>query len=397
MIGRRDVLKGFGAAASSAVIPLRLSLASAPGEKRLVVVVLRGGLDGLAAVPPHGDPLYFERRPTIAVPAPGGDDGALDLDGYFGLHPALAPLLPLYEARELVVVEAATTGYRQRSHFDGQNLLENGLDVPSGSRDGWLNRALAVLQDGDRLLGLSIGHTVPLLLRGEVRVRTWAPSVLPHADPDFLERLAYTYRGDPLFRAALAEGRASEAATAGLMAGQGERPRGLRQPFAATTGAAGALLAEPGGARIAVLEAGGWDTHFNQANRLASALADLAEGLVALQGSLGGAWAETVVAVVSEFGRTVAENGSRGTDHGVGGIALLLGGAVAGGRVAGRWPGLSDGALYEGRDLMPTSDYRSVFKGLLADHLGVAEAALEERIFPDSRGAAPMPGLVRSG
>ena len=396
MISRRTVLQTLGATAvSGALLPGRLALAVAPTENRLAFVILRGGLDGLEAVPPYADRHYRARRPRLAVPRPGDENGALELDGYFGLHPALAPLHSLYRQKQLLIVPAATTNYRARSHFDGQNVLENGTGGPSGSSDGWLNRALVHLNDGDWRMGLAVGHAVPLVMRGEAGVRTWAPSNLPQADGDFLTRLAYVYAQDNQFAEALRLGRQSQDSAAGLMDGVQPSQRGPRGQSKLLAQAAGRLLAESDGPRIAVLEVGGWDTHVNQRQRLNNLLHDLAGGLVAFKESLGPAWRKTVVVVVSEFGRTVAENGNRGTDHGVGGISLILGGAVAGGRVGGNWPGLAPAQLFEGRDVKPTTDYRSIFKATLRDHIGVREATLEDKVFPSSRRAQPMDGIIR--
>jgi len=237
---------------------------------------------------------------------------------------------------------------------------------------------------------------VPLILKGEAEVRTWAPSHLPAASGDFLDRLDALYRGDKLFFEALAEARKSAMAAGAMDQGAAGGLVNPRKALTTLANAAGSLLAQADGPRLAVFDAGGWDTHVAEANRLNVALGVLADGLMAIKQSLGPAWDQTAIAVVSEFGRTVAENGGRGTDHGTGGLALLMGGAVAGGRIAGDWPGLAERQLYEGRDLRATSDYRGLFKGLLRDHMGVAEAHLEDRVFPDSRKARPIEGLVRT-
>ena len=399
MLTRRKVLKTAATAALlGSVAPARVAFASAPTENRVAIVILRGGLDGLHAVPPYGDPRYRALRPNIAVPPPGEENGVLDLNGTFGLHPALAPLHKLYGQKQLLIVQAATTGYAKRSHFDGQNVLENGTNIPYGARDGWLNRALLRLNDGDRRLGLSVGHTVPLIMRGDARVQTWAPTNLPQADDDFLSRLAYVYESDSMLADALREARKSQDVAAGMMdrGGRGKTRGGPRGQYKVLSQAAGKLLAAPDGPRVAVFEAGGWDTHFGQIFRLRQQLGELAAGLMTFKDSLGPAWEKTAVIVVSEFGRTAAENGSRGTDHGVGGIALLLGGAVAGGRFAGDWPGLSERALYEGRDVQPTTDYRALLKAMLGDRLGLDEAFIEDKVFPGSRAVAAADGLFRS-
>ena len=391
MLDRRSFLKLCCATGLAAASP-RLALAAVPTENRFVLVMLRGGLDGLHAVPPYADPDYSRLRPTLALAAPGRENGALDLDGSFGLHPALAPVGRLYAEGQLLVIPAATTGYRARSHFDGQNMLENGSGIPFGAKDGWLNRAIASLNQGHRRLGLALGPAVPLLLQGEASVATWANSPLPKPNEDFLRRLARTYKGDPLFARALADARGSMAPSMGGASGRrGQRSR----EFETAAMAAASLLARTDGPRIAVMESQGWDTHFGQHWRLARLFAQLSAGLMALKEGLGAHWRSTVVMVVSEFGRTAAENGSRGTDHGVRGLALLLGGAVKGGRVAGAWPGLTRTALYEGRDVRPTTHYESLFKAALIGHLGVSPAVVEDRVFPQSRALAPAEELLR--
>ncbi|MDH3739532.1 MAG: DUF1501 domain-containing protein, partial [Alphaproteobacteria bacterium] len=299
MLTRRKMLKTAGTATLlGSVAPARVAFGAAPTENRLAVVVLRGGLDGLHAVPPYGDRRYRSLRPTIAVPSPGEEDGALDLNGTFGLHPALAPLHKLYAQKQLLIVQAATTGYAQRSHFDGQNVLENGTNIPYGANDGWLNRALVALNDGDRRLGLSVGHTVPLMMRGDARVQTWSPTKLPQASDDFLARLAYIYEKDTMLSDALGEARQSQDVAKGMM----DRRRstgGPRGQYKALSEAAGRLLAAPNGPRIAVFEAGGWDTHFGQTFRLRQQLGELATGLATFQESLGPVWDYTAVIVLS--------------------------------------------------------------------------------------------------
>ena len=392
---RRDMLKAMAAAGIGTMAPVSTLMAKAPTDRRLVVVVLRGGLDGLSVVPPTGERDYYRARPNIAVPKPGARRGALDLGGGFGLHPGLAPLLPLYRERSLLPIQAVGLQARTRSHFDAQDILENGTSRPRGAHDGWLNRSLAAIGGSGRL-GLSVGHGVPLIIRGPAPIRTWEPSFLPRADTGFLDRLAVLYRGDPLFAKALKAARMSALAEPGGMGRAAKRaaPGNAGKVLAR---AMGKLLVQEAGPRIAVIEVGGWDTHVAQAGALGQRLPKLAEGLMTLKETLGPVWDRTAIVAVSEFGRTVAENGGRGTDHGTAGMVLLLGGAVAGGRVAGRWPGLSKRALFEDRDLMPTTDIRSVFKGVLRDHFDISEARLEDRIFPGSRKAPAMAGLIRKG
>jgi uncharacterized protein (DUF1501 family) len=395
MTTRRTILSALSAAGAVALADPRAAFAAAPGERRLVVAILRGGMDGLEAVAPYADADYRRLRPTLAAKPPGEKDGAVDLDGRFGLSPALAPLHALYKSGELLIAHAIGSPDRTRSHFDAQDTLENGGLKARDHATGWLNRALAIL-GGGRERGLAVAHNVPLLMRGPVAVRTWAPAVLPEADAAFLDRLDIMYARDPQLLAALRAGRRSAAAADKAMGG---RPKGMGGPpnkaFVEMAGAAGKLLSAADGPRIASIEMDGWDTHFGQAFNHRQQLDALARGLIALKDALGPAWQNTVVIAASEFGRTAAENGTRGTDHGTGGAAFLAGGAVAGGRIIGRWPGLAGSQLFEKRDLAATTDLRALFKGVLREHMRMADAALEDRVFPGSRAAVPIAGLIK--
>ncbi|MCC6469233.1 MAG: DUF1501 domain-containing protein [Alphaproteobacteria bacterium] len=407
MLTRRHILSSIGAAGLAAAMP-RLALAAAPGDRRFVLVILRGALDGLAAVPAYGDGDYKSLRGALAIAEPGqkgadGSDGALDLGGRFGLHPALAPLHDFYKRGEMLVVHATAGHYRGRSHFDAQDMLESGVAVPHGSQDGWLNRALAAMPGAASAArnGLALGQTVPLALRGKVPVASWAPSDLPEVEPGLMQTVAALYRNDRLLGPALAEGLKGQSFADQVM-NDGQRmnqpPGPGRQQFLQTAAAGGKLMAPDNGARVAVLDVGGWDTHANQGaarGRLALVLQILAEGMVALRDGLGPAWDKTVVLVATEFGRTVQVNGTGGTDHGTGGVAFLLGGAVAGGRVVADWPGLSPAKLFEGRDLMPTTDLRAVAKAVLIDHLRLPAASVDAQVFPSSAAVKPMAKLVR--
>ena len=374
-----------------------LSLAAAGSDNRLVVVILRGGMDGLAAVPPVGDPDYQRQRQGLAI------DGALPLQGPFALHPALPRLHGMYGAGELAVVHAVATPYRGRSHFDGQDLLESGAVA---ARDGWLNRALAATVGagvgGGEPGGIALAQAMPLILRGDAAVTSWAPTVLPAGDDDTVNRILDLYRDDAVLGPALSQALATRDMAAGALDAKdmrrmsGPRGGGNRRRFVTLAKAAGRFLADDMG--VAVLDYGGWDTHAGQGaaeGDLARTLAGLDEGLGALADGLGPMWRRTAVVVITEFGRTVAINGTGGTDHGTASAALLLGGAVSGGRVIADWPGLKREALYDFRDLMPTTDLRAVLKGVLRDHLAVDDGALA-RVFPDSDGVAAMDGLVRA-
>jgi uncharacterized protein (DUF1501 family) len=402
--GRRRFLAGAGALAASAALPGVL-FASTGSSSRLVVVILRGALDGLAAVPPYGDPDYAPLHRELAIAAPGPADGALMLDNTFGLHPSLAFLHERFAAGELIVFNAVASPYRDRSHFDGQNVLENGLAKPIGTADGWLNRALASLprssgRAADRAVAIS--QNVPLILRGEAAVISKSPQVTPDVDEDLLARLADLYSKDDWFSARL-----SEAVETGKMVEDGADPSmsksaagaGYPDRVTAVARMAANLMRNEGGPEIAVIEASGWDTHANQGGAkgvLAARLAGLDKALKSLADELGPLWPQTAVLVVTEFGRTAAVNGTRGTDHGTGGCAFLVGGAVRGGQVIADWPGLKSAALLDNRDLRPTLDLRSVFKAVLDEHLHVDANTLAKRVFPDSSGAHPLQGLIRA-
>ena len=302
--------------------------------------------------------------------------------------------MPLYQRGELSFLPAAATQYRERSHFDGQNLLENGSGAPYGSDSGWLNRAIVGLNGGDRRLGLSIGPALPLIMQGEARIQTWSETIFPEIDEDFMARLMDTYRHDALFLDSLHDANGTVDPSMAMDDLQGGSQQG--RAFQTAARAAADLLARADGPRVAMLELGGWDTHFNQDSRLNQSFGFLARGLLDLQEGLGAAWSRTAVLVVSEFGRTAAENGNGGTDHGTGGLAMLAGGAVAGGQIAGLWPGLSERALFEGRDLRAINSYESLFKSVLIGHLGLDQAFVEDHVFPGSAAFAPMTGLLRT-
>jgi uncharacterized protein (DUF1501 family) len=395
MTSRRAFVSGAFAASAAAMLP-RCVFADAATDARFVFVILRGALDGLAAVPAYGDGAYAAKRGALAITSP-----QLKLDGMFALHPSLAQLHERFQSRELIVFHAVASPYRERSHFDGQDLLENGTGTPKSAHDGWLNRALPLLPEAkqratDRI-ALALAQNVPLVLRGDARVGSWAPSRLPDTDSDTLQRIADLYSTDEYFSSRL-----QSALAADSVVGEGEgMSAGRRDPLNAlntVAAAAGKFLAAADGPRIAVLEATGWDTHANQGaerGQLANRLRGLDQALNSLRTALAGAWARSAVLVVTEFGRTVAVNGTAGTDHGTATCAFLVGGAVAGGRVVADWPGLASSALYEGRDLRPTLDMRSIMKGVLASHLGAAESGIEERAFPGSRAARPLEDLFK--
>jgi uncharacterized protein (DUF1501 family) len=386
-LDRRRLLLGAALAATGAtMLPVRAGFAAAPGDRRLMVVVLRGGLDGLAAVVPYADPRYRALRGGLALP----EDALHPLDDRFALHPALAPLAPWYERGEWLIAHAVATPYRERSHFDAQDLLEGGGSEPHAQGTGWLNRAAAALHPEPS--GIAIGPSVPLLLRGAAAVTSWAPSLLPAVDADFLDRVMHMYAVDPLLASSLQAARMLE--DDGAMDGQ--RARGPQAFVAMMERAAGFMRADDG-PRLAAVDLGGWDTHANQGlaeGRLANALTRLTEGLMAYRRALGPVWSKTAVLVVTEFGRTVRVNGSGGTDHGTASVAFLFGGSIEGGRMVGDWPGLA--RLHEDRDLVPANDLRALLKGTLAAQFGLDGDALSRTVFPGSDAVAPLPGILRA-
>jgi uncharacterized protein (DUF1501 family) len=381
MLNRRSML-------AAGVLPwasLAWAAAPATGERRLVLLILRGGLDGLQAVPAPGDPAFADARGVLGR----FDSAPLPLEGPFALHPQLSGLHALYGRQELLVLHATGLPYSERSHFDAQQVLESGGQRPHERDDGWLGRALAATGGG----AIGLGTAVPLVLRGAAQVDTWAPSALPDPAPDLLSRLERLYAGDPALGTALARARTLQAGPG--MAGMGGAVAGVGAAEGLATRAA-EFLSRPGGPGTAVLELGGWDSHANQAapqGAITQNLKRLDAMVAALQRGLGPRWAQTVVLVLTEFGRQVAVNGTQGTDHGSGGIALLAGGAVRGGRVLTDWPGLAMKDRFEGRDLRSTTDLRALLHGVLHEHLQVPRATLDRTVLPGV--AAPLRDLVR--
>ena len=464
---RRDFVTAGALAAGGALLTSRLSFANTTpnGKSRFVFIILRGALDGLAAVPPHGDRDYASLRRDLALPA----GSVLPVNSLFGLHPSLNFLAESFTARELLVFHAIASPYRERSHFDGQDVLESGYVRAHAAQSGWLNRALASIPAGrvsDKELGVALGQNTPLVMRGPAAVTSWSPSKLAALDDDTLERITDLYAGDPLLAKRLADALAADAiaqspmmadgssagmvmavsdagasATRGSESGRGGTgaPMPVRAAASSSRSNDGALPTSPNavsevtntsapdprgkpdaargarytevvhaaaeflrrddGPKVAVFDTTGWDTHANEGSaqgQLAGRLAALDAGLRTLKEQLGPVWRDTAVLLATEFGRTAAINGTRGTDHGTGAAAFLVGGAVRGGRVIADWPGLAGRALYQGRDLKPTLDLRSVLKGVLEEHLLIPARALDTTVFPDSGAAKALSGLVRT-
>src|SRR4051812_10715776 len=393
---RRALLLGGASFAAWAYLP-KFARAADGRDPRLVVVILRGALDGLATVAPIGDPDYAGLHGSIALTS-SGPSAALALDSFFALHPAMPEFARMYRAKQATVVHAVATSYRDRSHFDGQDVLESGFAGPGRVQSGWLNRALESLPRGDRVMSaLAVGPTTPLVLRGAAPTVGWTPVALPQAADDTAMRLVELYQHrDPALAAALMQGLALDKAAQGddMKPKPGTNGAGAMRLVA--RGAA-KLMAADDGPRIGALAFDGWDTHANEGGpvgRLAQLLGGLDSALAEFESGLGERWRDTAIVVVTEFGRTARINGTEGTDHGTGTVALLAGGAVKGGRVISDWPGLKPASLYQGRDLAPTTDLRAVMKGVLRDQFGLADRVLAESIFPDSAPVKPMQGLV---
>jgi uncharacterized protein (DUF1501 family) len=405
---RRDMLLGSGALFAWAYMP---KLARAEGrDPRLLVVVLRGGLDGLAMVAPVGDPDWVKLRGEKGL-ALDGKSPALPLDAFFALNPAMPNLNRLYRAQQATIVHATATPYRERSHFDGQDVLESGYDRPGHLDSGWLNRALALLEADGRInphgaRALAVGPVTPLVVRGPAPVMSWVPQRLLPASEDTQARLLDLYLHTDAKLARALQGRRDllDLARAGgisaVTAPADERIAGIarvRQYFTDVAVTAAKYLARPDGPRVGAVGVSGWDTHINEGatgGQLANLLGALDATIPAFEQNMGDAWKETVVVFITEFGRTARINGTDGTDHGTGTVAWMVGGALKGGRVIADWPGLKEADLYEERDLKATVDLRAVLKGLLQDHLRVDHRALAASVFPGSDSVKPMAGLV---
>ena len=418
MTTRRELLKAMAASAVTLTLWPRLAWSASTGsgssaQPLLLVVMLRGGLDGMHALPPIGDNAWGALRGSLPF-AQGQSDAAnakpIPLDRNFALHPSMPYAAQLYQQKSFLPVVAVAPPYQGRSHFEAQDCVENGSARPSGAPDGWMNRCVANMRGEE---GLAIATAMPLIMRGNAKVSTWSPPLPTSIDQGLLQRLDTLYAEDPglaeAYARAIAEshsdamadadpttmtamqmnnGKANQKAVQGKPYGNG----GLQDMMAA----AGKFMARADGPQIAFVEDTGWDTHAAEVATLQRKLGQLDAGLKNYHDAMGAAWNRTVVMVVTEFGRTAKLNGTGGTDHGTGGVSFLAGGAVAGGRVAGQWPGLSSQDLNEGRDVQATTDMRALFKGVLAGHLLVPASALDARVFPDSAAVRPMGGLLRT-
>ena len=415
MLTRRDLLKGIAGSALTLTFFPRLVFAAGANHPRMLVVMLRGGLDCLHALPPVGDSAWGALRGSMPFAAAGvaGATQPIPLDTRFGLHPSLTYASELYRQRELLPVVAIAPPYQGRSHFEAQDCVENGSARPNGANDGWMNRCVAGMRGEE---GLAISTSMPLIMRGPGKVSSWSPPLPEGVDPALLQRLDTLYAEDPH----LAEAYSRAIAEAGMDIGGATMQissdtadsmnaatskaggKGQGKGYAAGAAlpalmaAAGKFLVRDDGPQLGFVEDTGWDTHAAETPTLQRKLQQLDDGLRAFHEAMGSAWPRTAVIVVTEFGRTAKPNGTGGTDHGTGGAAFLAGGAIAGGRIAGQWPGLSPQDLNEGRDLHATTDMRALFKGVLAGHMQVPQALLDTKVFPDSAAVKPMAGLLRA-
>ena len=399
---RRALLLASGTLCAWAHLP---KLARAEGrDPRFLTIILRGALDGLATVAPVGDPDWRALRGDNALTL-DGKLAALKLDEFFALNPAMPNLHRMFEAKEAIIVHASATPYRERSHFDGQDLLESGLPKPGASESGWLNRALSGLTPAGRVDSHSrkvfaVGPVTPLVVRGPAPVLSWSPQRVLPASEDTVRRLLALYRDCDAKLAGVLEDN-SKLAVSEQRGAVPKRPAPgpgqVRAYFSEAAGTAAKFLAQPDGPRVGALALDGWDTHFNEGiaqGRLSQLLGALDEALDAIKTNMGPAWRETVVALATEFGRTARINGTDGTDHGTATVAFLVGGALKGGHVIADWPGLKPANLYQDRDLKPTIDLRAILKGVLRDHLRADERTLAQTVFPGSGAVKPMAGLV---
>lgn len=377
---RRQFLAAAGVMAAAGSLPgISWASTAGAGNNRLVVIILRGAMDGLSAVVPYGDSVLAEYRQALIPPT----SELLTLDNYFALHPALTGLFKLHQSRELAIVHAVATAYRERSHFDGQNVLESGLVSPQTNPSGWLNRAI---QTQNQVAAMALGQSVPLILRGSASVGSWTPPVLPAVNADTLNRLLGLYNNDAFLGPRLVE-----AIQARDIASSNMTENNPDSGFSGLMSAAANFLTAPAGPNIVVLENDGWDTHANQGaaqGTLQRKLTELDTSISQLKTSLGPVWQNTMVVVMTEFGRTVRVNGTAGTDHGTASACFLAGGALGKGSsrpaVLGAWPGLQEGSLRDGRDLQATTDLRSLLGEILYAHMGFSAQAVRDVIFPES-------------
>jgi uncharacterized protein (DUF1501 family) len=381
MLTRRNFMICTGAGLGAMLIAPRMVFASVESDQRFVFVIQRGAADGLNTVVPYADPAYASLRGALAIdPA-----SAIRLDGTFALHPSLVETARMYAAGQALFVHAVASPYRDRSHFDGQNVLETGGLAPYQTKDGWLNRLVSMLP-ASRANAIAFAPTIPLALRGRAQVTSYAPSALPQAPDDLLARVSQLYADDPQLHGLW---------TSAMDARELAADAGARQDPASLGKLAASFLVKSDGPRIAMIETGGWDTHSAQNGRLGAQLKALDTMTAAMRDGLGEHWENTTVVVATEFGRMAAANGTGGTDHGTASAAMVFGGHVEGGRVLADWPGLGPSSLYQGRDLRPTLGLDSLIASVAGETFGLDPAHVRATLFPQSATGPALTGLVR--
>lgn len=398
-MNRRKFLQRASLLAAAGLVPIGMQGWAARGltqtnsRKRLIVIFLRGGIDGLNVVVPHQDPNYYEVRPRIAIPQPGQQEGVLDLEGRFGLHPALADLMPLWQQRSLAFVHACGSPDPTRSHFDAQDYMETGTPGVKTTEDGWMNRLLGTLPKGRPTQAVTMGATIPRILVGQMPVASLpggreATRSLSVDRPQINAAFNRLYSGDDPISLAYQEGQeAREILLAELESEMMAASRGAPSPagFVNTTRQLARLMVGDAKTQLAFMALGGWDTHVNQGSskgEFANKLRSLGQGLATLAQELGSVYSDTAIVVLSEFGRTVKENGNGGTDHGHGNVMWVLGGSIRGGKVYGQWPGLAESQLYKNRDLAITTDFRDAIASLLEQHMQLNRSQVNQ-VFPN--------------
>ncbi len=382
ILPRRQFMHFAAAGAGAILVSPRMAFASVPSDRRFVFIIQRGAADGLNIIVPYGDPEYAGLRREIAI----DPNTAIKLDGHFALNPAMPEAGKMFSSGQALFVHATASPYRDRSHFDGQNVLETGGTTPYAQRDGWMNRLIG-LMPRSKDEAIAFAPTVPPALRGAADVTSFAPSALPQPTDDLLARVGRMYQPDPQLHPMWDQALAAR----GMAAGQapGQKPEDLGR-------LAASFLSRPDGPRIAMLETGGWDTHTGEQFRLTAQLKALDAMVAALRDNLGPVWNQTVVLVATEFGRTAAVNGTGGTDHGTASAAMLFGGAVKGGRVMADWPGLSQANLYEQRDLKPTIGLDAVITGVAAESFAIDPERAGKALFPTAEFGRPAEGLIHT-
>ncbi len=414
-IKRRDFLTSalgvIGAVSTSVILPTSLSLAATPTDKRLIVILLRGGMDGLGLFPPFGDKNYQEMRGKLALSPPEKNNGMMDLDGFFGLHPSAASLIQFWQRQELAISPATATTYRGHSHLHAQRILENGSDTIDGASDGWLNRAVKIMvknkvndQNIKPIITVNTPQAnskTPFIIQGDIAINILELNQIPDNILGFNEKLRLIYKDDLMLAPILAQAIDKRKIIDKILTMDdinSAQSASNIENLSAMAKIAAANLIKDDGAKVAILDISGWDSHYQQGQEsgtLARKIAALSSGIDVLYEEMHDIWDKTVIITVSEFGRSVISNDYGGTNNGTAGAMMILGGAVSGQKIIGKWPGLAKNNLYKSRDLMPTIDNRAIFKGILKNHMKISQKDIEESIFPNSKPITPIENLIR--